>query len=84
MLPYTTADMLNKLRDDYGLDPANAGSDERTAGSPVSNRRERLRRTLTSLLLPVPLLYLLQPAMSKDNDVKESDHQHVAAPASPR
>lgn len=74
MLPYTAADMLNKMRDDYGLDPANAGSGERTAGPPVSNRRERLRRTLTSLILPGPLLYLLHPAMPRDNGSNESDH----------
>lgn len=84
MLPYTAADMLNKMRDDYGLDPANAGSDERAAGSRVSNRRERVRRALMSLLLPVPLLYLLQPVLPHDNVAKERDRQHVDAPASPR
>ncbi len=56
MLPYTAADMLNKMRNDYGLNLEPQRSRSLVSGRSASRRYAGIRRAITSMLGAIPFL----------------------------
>ena len=56
MLPYTAVDMLNKMKDEHGLQPPVDPSGPSRSGRPSSKRLERIQRAVSSLISTVLFL----------------------------